>query len=105
MSAPAVRLSTRTGVAARFFATACLLLGVGELLFSNPWLGLFLLCAAGLIGAGLFAFRWSQPSLGTALVIIGSAWGGLLLVWTIVGTIVAVVVIAFCAIDARRGRQ
>jgi hypothetical protein len=93
-------LSTRTSLAARVFIAVCLLMALAEFAFSNAWLGLFLLVAAAIVAAGVYAAAplW----LAVLLVTLGAILGGMMLVWTIIGALLALVLVVLCTIDARR---
>jgi hypothetical protein len=100
MPEPAQWLSTRTSVVARVFIAVCLLTAVGELILSNAWIGLILLVAAALVTAGVYAA--ASPWLAALSVAVGAIVGGMMLVWTLIGALLAVVLVVLCTIDARR---
>ena len=102
MPEPAQWLSTRTSLVARLFIAVCLLMALAELVFSNAWLGIFLLAAAAVVTSGVYVV--ASPSIAAALVSVGAMAGGMMLVWTIVGTLLAGALIVLCAIDVRRAR-
>jgi hypothetical protein len=103
MRPTAGRPSRRTILATRAFVVVCAALGAVELVIGNGWIGLFLAVALSLVGAGLYTFRAARPRLATVLVVGGAFVGGLMLVWTVIGAILAVAVIVFSLIDASRG--
>lgn len=96
------RPSRRTTLVTRAFLVVCAALGAVELVIGNGWIGVFLAGALALIGAGQYAFRVSRPWLATTLVVGGALMGGLMLAWTIIGGLLAVVLIMFSLIDASR---
>jgi hypothetical protein len=100
MPEPAQWLSARTSVVARVFITVCLLMALAEFAFSNAWIGLILLVAAALVIAGVYAA--ASLWLAVLLVTLGAIVGGMMLVWTIVGALLALVLVVLCTIDARR---
>ncbi len=96
------RPSRRTRLVTRAFLAVCGGLAAVELVIGNGWIGLFLVIAIVLVGAGEYAFRTLRPWLATTLVVGGALMGGLMLVWTIIGALLAVALVAFSLIDASR---
>ena len=103
MSSAAGRPSRRTTLVARLFLAVCGVLAAVELVIGNGWIGLFLAGAVALVGAGLAAPRSMPPWLATTLVIGGALLGGVMLVWTVIGALLAVALIFFYLMDTRRG--
>ncbi len=85
------------------FLVVCAVLAAAELVIGNGWIGLFLVGAASLVGAGLAAPRSMPPWLATTLVIGGALIGAMTLVWTVIGGLLAIALIAFSVMDTRRG--
>jgi hypothetical protein len=103
MTPAAGRPSRRTTLVARLFLLVCGVLAAVDLVIGNGWIGLFLVGAVALVGAGLVAPRSTPPWLATTLVIGGALLGGMMLVWTVIGGLLAVALIAFSIMDRRRG--
>jgi hypothetical protein len=87
---------------ARLFLVVCGVLAAVELVIGNGWIGLFLVGAVTLVAAGLAAPRSMPPWLATTLVVAGALIGGMMLVWTVIGALLAVALIAFALADTRR---
>ncbi len=103
MPPAAGRPSRRTTLVARVFLVVCAVLAAVELVIGNGWIGLFLVGAVVLVGAGLAAPRSMPTWLATTLVIGGALIGGMMLVWTVIGALLAVALVAFSILDTRRG--
>lgn len=104
---PARSLPIYTTALAWFFVAACAAMALYVPLFDRAnWElvgSVFYLVAAGLVAAGLFAFRRGSPRLAVALVTVGALLGGVGLVWTLVAPILALVLIVLFAWGALRG--
>ena len=96
-----------TTVLAWLFVAACAIEAIYQPLFdkanSQVTGDVGYLVAAVLVAAGLLTFRRTSPWLSVALVTLGALVGGVMLVWTLVIPIVAIVLIVLFVMNARRG--
>jgi hypothetical protein len=96
-----------TTALAWFFVAACAAMAIYVPLFDRAnwelFFSVFCVAAAGLVAAGLFAFRGGSARLAVALVTVGALVGALFLVWTLVAPILALALIVLFARGALRG--
>jgi hypothetical protein len=103
---PGRALPLYTAVLAWLFVAACLFEAIYQPVFdkvNSQVVGdVGYLVAGVLVAAGLLTFRRTSPWLSVALVCLGALVGGVMLVWTLVIPIAALVLIVLVVLNTRR---